>query len=159
MQYTRQLYCYNTAVCVIIQEEKVQSGYLESSILDGDAAWNEAFTNRIKCLKHNARAAVVLQHQQQQQSFLLADLVGATVAGLAMSLAIGGIYICYRFSQYAPSLQLNHSWQMLLVPDSILWPCDVPVGHVCMCDCFLGCVTPLYSRHCWQACWAKQSSE
>ena len=82
-----------------VQEERTARGYFESSILDADPSQNEAYTNRIKCLKHNARASVVLQHQQLQQSFLLADVVGATVAGLAMCLAIGGIYICYRFSK------------------------------------------------------------
>ena len=68
-------------------------------IHDDDSDHNEVYTNRIKCLKHNARAAVVLQHQTLQQSFLLADVVGATIAGLAMCLAIGGIYLCYRFSR------------------------------------------------------------
>lgn len=84
-----------------VQKERTARGYLESSILDADPSQNEAYTNRIKCLKHNARASVVLQHQQLQRSFLLADVVGATVAGLAMCLAIGGIYLCYRFSKYA----------------------------------------------------------
>ena len=74
-------------------------GYFESMIHDDDSDHNEVYTNRIKCLKHNARAAVVLQHQTLQQSFLLADVVGATIAGLAMCLAIGGIYLCYRFSR------------------------------------------------------------
>lgn len=75
--------------------------YFESIIQDEDGNHNEVYTNRIKCLKHNARAAVVLKHQTLQQSFLLADVVGATVAGLAMCVAIGGIYLCYRFSRYS----------------------------------------------------------
>lgn len=74
-------------------------GYFESMIHDDDSYHNEVYTNRIKCLKHNARAAVVLKHQTLRQSFLLADVVGASVAGLAMCLAVGGIYLCYRFSR------------------------------------------------------------
>lgn len=91
--------CNNSAAAACPQEERTLSGYVESSILDGDTSQNEAYTNRIKCLKHNARAAVVLEHQVQQRSFLLADVVGATVAGLAMCLAVGGVYLCYRFSK------------------------------------------------------------
>lgn len=82
-----------------VQAEMRSRGYFESMILDDDSYHNEVYTNRIKCLKHNARAAVVLKHQTLQQSFLLADVVGATIAGLAMCLAIGGIYLCYRFSR------------------------------------------------------------
>ena len=57
----------------------------------------------VRCLngllqKHNARAAVVLQPQLLPQSFLLADLVGMTIAGLAMCLAVGAIYVATRFS-------------------------------------------------------------
>ena len=48
--------------------------------------------------KHNARAAVVLRPQLLSQSFLLADLVGMTIAGLAMCLAVGAIYVATRFS-------------------------------------------------------------
>ena len=83
----------------VAQAEMRSRGYFESMIHDDDSCHNEVYTNRIKCLKHNARAAVVLKHQTLQQSFLLADVVGATVAGLAMCLAIGGIYLCYRFSR------------------------------------------------------------
>lgn len=86
-------------ICYTVQAEMRSRGYFESMIHDDDFDHNEVYTNRIKCLKHNARAAVVLKHQTLQQSFLLADVVGATVAGLAMCLAIGGIYLCYRFSR------------------------------------------------------------
>lgn len=48
--------------------------------------------------KHNARAAVVLRPQLLSQSFLLADLVGMTIAGLAMCMAVGAIYVATRFS-------------------------------------------------------------
>ena len=82
-----------------MQGEMRSRNYLESIIHDDDTYHNEVYTNRIKCLKHNARAAVVLKHQTLQQSFVLADVVGASVAGLAMCLAIGGIYLCYRFSR------------------------------------------------------------
>ena len=82
-----------------VQEEMRERSYFESIIHDDDTYHNEVYTNRIKCLKHNARAAVVLKHQTMQQSFLLADVVGATIAGLAMCVAIGGIYLAYRFSR------------------------------------------------------------
>lgn len=91
---------YNNALTHwTVQAEMRSRGYFESMIHDDDSYHNEVYTNRIKCLKHNARAAVVLKHQTLQQSFLLADVVGATIAGLAMCLAIGGIYLCYRFSR------------------------------------------------------------
>ena len=76
-----------------------ERSYFESIIHDDDSYHNEVYTNRIKCLKHNARAAVALKHQTMQQSFLLADVVGATIAGVAMCVAIGGIYLAYRFSR------------------------------------------------------------
>lgn len=41
---------------------------------------------------------MVLQPQLLSQSFLLADLVGMTIAGLAMCLAVGAIYVATRFS-------------------------------------------------------------
>ncbi len=82
-----------------VQEEMRERSYFESIIHDDDTYHNEVYTNRIKCLKHNARAAVVLKHQTMQQSFLLADVVGATIAGVAMCVAIGGIYLAYRFSR------------------------------------------------------------
>lgn len=78
--------------------------YFESMIHDDDSYHNEVYTNRIKGLKNNARAAVVLKHQSLQQSFLLADVVGASVAGLAMCLAVGGVYLCYRFSRQEAGL-------------------------------------------------------
>ena len=61
------------------QEERRQHGYLESILVPNDPGRNEAYTNCIKCLKHNARAAVVLKPQLLPQSFLLADLVGMRV--------------------------------------------------------------------------------
>ena len=76
-----------------------ERSYYECIIHDDDTYHNEVYTNRIKCLKHNARAAVVLQHESLKQSFVLADVVGASIAGIAMCIAIGGIYIGYRFSQ------------------------------------------------------------
>lgn len=82
-----------------VQEEMRERSYFESIIHDDETYHNEVYTNRIKCLKHNARAAVVLKHQTMQQSFLLADVVGATIAGVAMCVAIGGIYLAYRFSR------------------------------------------------------------
>ncbi|KAL3141638.1 hypothetical protein ABBQ32_004870 [Trebouxia sp. C0010 RCD-2024] len=85
--------------------------YFESMIHDDDSYHNEVYTNRIKGLKNNARAAVVLKHQSLQQSFLLADVVGASVAGLAMCLAVGGVYLCYRFSRY----QLNPLYVLITV--------------------------------------------
>ena len=60
---------------------------------------NEAYTNCIKCLKHNARAAVVLKPELLPQSFLLQDLVGMVIAGLAMCLACGAIFVATRFSR------------------------------------------------------------
>jgi len=84
---------------LFFQEEMRERSYFESIIHDDDTYHNEVYTNRIKCLKHNARAAVVLKHQTMQQSFLLADVVGATIAGVAMCVAIGGIYLAYRFSR------------------------------------------------------------
>lgn len=41
---------------------------------------------------------MVLRPQLLSQSFLLADLVGMTIAGLAMCLAVGAIYVATRFS-------------------------------------------------------------
>lgn len=84
--------------------------YFESMIHDDDSYHNEVYTNRIKGLKNNARAAVVLKHQSLQQSFLLADVVGATVAGLAMCLAVGGLYLCYRFSRHEACLPLSFKY-------------------------------------------------
>ena len=81
-----------------LQDERKRRGYNESILVPNDPARNEQYVNRIKCLKHNARAAVVLQPQLLSQSFLLADLVGMTIAGLAMCLAVGAIYVATRFS-------------------------------------------------------------
>lgn len=81
-----------------LQDERKKRGYNESILVPNDPARNEKYVNRIKCLKHNARAAVVLQPQLLSQSFLLADLVGMTIAGLAMCLAVGAIYVATRFS-------------------------------------------------------------
>lgn len=95
----------------LLQEEMRERSYFESIIHDDDSYHNEVYTNRIKCLKHNARAAVALKHQTMQQSFLLADVVGATIAGVAMCVAIGGIYLAYRFSRY----QLNPVYVLITV--------------------------------------------
>lgn len=81
-----------------MQEERRQQGYLESILVPNDPGRNEAYTNCIKCLKHNARAAVVLKPQLLPQSFLLADLVGMTVAGLAMLVACAAIYVATRYA-------------------------------------------------------------
>ena len=85
-------------VCVM-QDERRRRGYHESIIVPNDPGHNEQYTNRIKCLKHNARAAVVLRPQLLAQSFLLADLVGMTIAGAAMCLATGAVFVATRFSR------------------------------------------------------------
>ena len=82
-----------------VQNERKRRGYKESILVPNDPGRNEKYTNRIKCLKHNARAAVVLRPQLLSQSFLLADLVGMTIAGLAMCLAVGAIYVATRFTR------------------------------------------------------------
>ncbi|KAL0051470.1 hypothetical protein WJX82_008099 [Trebouxia sp. C0006] len=82
-----------------LQDERRRRGYHESIIVPNDPGRNEQYTNRIKCLKHNARAAVVLRPQLLAQSFLLADLVGMTIAGAAMCLATGAVFVATRFSR------------------------------------------------------------
>ncbi|DBA99968.1 TPA: hypothetical protein ACH3X1_013841 [Trebouxia sp. C0004] len=82
-----------------VQDERRRRGYHESIIVPNDPGCNEQYTNRIKCLKHNARAAVVLRPQLLAQSFLLADLVGMTIAGAAMCLATGAVFLATRFSR------------------------------------------------------------
>ena len=83
-----------------MQDERRRRGYHESIIVPNDPGSNEQYTNRIKCLKHNARAAVVLRPQLLAQSFLLADLVGMTIAGAAMCLATGAVFVATRFSMH-----------------------------------------------------------
>lgn len=82
-----------------LQELRRRRQYHESIIVPNDPGRNEQYTNRIKCLKHNARAAVVLRPQLLAQSFLLADLVGMTIAGAAMCLATGAVFVATRFSR------------------------------------------------------------
>lgn len=82
-----------------LQDERRQRGYLESILVPNAPSRNEAYTNCIKCLKHNARAAVMLKPELLPQSFLLADLVGMVIAGLAMCIACGAIFVATQFSR------------------------------------------------------------
>lgn len=70
-------------------------GYTESILTPDAPHGNEAYTNRLKVLKHNARAAVSLKPEVLKPSFLLADIVGSTIAGVAMATAVVGTWLAF----------------------------------------------------------------
>ena len=72
-----------------------RQGYSESILSPNAPQGNEAYTNRLKVLKHNARAAVSLKPEVLKPSFLLADLVGSTIAGVAMATAVVGTWLAF----------------------------------------------------------------
>lgn len=49
-------------------------------------------------LKRHARAAITLAPSTQQRSYVLDDVVGAAVAGLAMGFALVTLYLAQRSS-------------------------------------------------------------
>ena len=55
---------------------------------------------RVKVLKRHARAAVSLMPQVQRPSNLLADLVGMTIAGLAMGFALATLFFAFTKTRY-----------------------------------------------------------
>eukprot|EP00891_Asterochloris_glomerata_P002715 jgi/Astpho2/2715/fgenesh1_pg.00050_%23_29_t len=75
-----------------LQRERLSLGFTESVLMAGDPNNNEKFTNRIKILKHNARAAVTLHHQVRPPSTLAADTFGMVWAAIAMVVAVGTVY-------------------------------------------------------------------
>lgn len=60
---------------------------------NGLSAWR-----RVKVLKRHAQAAITLAPSSQPRSFLVDDLAGATIAGLAMGFALVTLYLAQRSS-------------------------------------------------------------
>ncbi|KAK9807007.1 hypothetical protein WJX72_010642 [[Myrmecia] bisecta] len=99
-----------------LRAESERRGYVDSIIHEDDPHQNEAYTNRIKVLKHNARAVVSMSHQVRKPSTLLVDVVrkpstllvdvvGMTIAGMAMCLAVLAIWLASRLDgrgQFGP---------------------------------------------------------
>ena len=53
---------------------------------------------RVQVLKRHAQAAVTLAPSTQQRSYVLDDVVGAAVAGVAMGFALVTLYLAQRSS-------------------------------------------------------------
>jgi len=144
-------------VCVM-QDERRRRGYHESIIVPNDPGRNEQYTNRIKCLKHNARAAVVLRPQLLAQSFLLADLVGMTIAGAAMCLATGavsGVYVTIIVVGYMLKDRMKEWGKRYLQPAAMKFGFEFPdrtvkVGLVQCWAISLSRENPLGPK--WHAC-------
>ncbi|KAK9863198.1 hypothetical protein WJX84_002124 [Apatococcus fuscideae] len=88
--------CQLVRACIIeLEDDRRRQGYSESILSPNAPQGNEAYTNRLKVLKHNARAAVSLKPEVLKPSFLLADLVGSTIAGVAMATAVVGTWLAF----------------------------------------------------------------
>ncbi|KAK9817494.1 hypothetical protein WJX74_009559 [Apatococcus lobatus] len=88
--------CQLVRACVMeLEDDRRRRGYTESILTPDAPHGNEAYTNRLKVLKHNARAAVSLKPEVLNPSFILADIVGSTIAGIAMATAVVGTWLAF----------------------------------------------------------------
>ncbi|KAK9803753.1 hypothetical protein WJX73_001638 [Symbiochloris irregularis] len=86
---------------LLIQSKQEEQGFHHSRMVEADPGHNEQFTRHIKALKRNARSAVTLFHQNKEPTVLrpfLVDLVGASIAGIAMLWQVFGFFAGQRLS-------------------------------------------------------------
>ncbi|BDA48116.1 hypothetical protein COCOBI_11-3740 [Coccomyxa sp. Obi] len=75
-----------------------ERGYTESLLQDGDPTEHEQYTNRVKILKRHAQLAITLAPRMRRRSMLVDDIVGMTIAGVAMAFALTTMYWAFRSS-------------------------------------------------------------
>ncbi|KAK9907295.1 hypothetical protein WJX75_000938 [Coccomyxa subellipsoidea] len=75
-----------------------ERGYSESLLHSDSPTENEEYTNRVKILKRHAQLAITLAPRMLRRSMLVDDIVGMTIAGLAMAFALLTMYWAFRSS-------------------------------------------------------------
>ncbi|CAL8462889.1 g2423 [Coccomyxa elongata] len=75
-----------------------ERGYTESLLQYGNPTENEQYTNRVKILKRHAQLAITLAPRMLRRSMLVDDIVGMTIAGVAMAFALTTMYWAFRSS-------------------------------------------------------------
>jgi len=81
-----------------LEAARLRRGYTESLMRDGPPEVNEGYTNRRQVLKKHARAAISLTPRTRPPPTWLQDVVGMSVAAVAMAFATWTVWLAQRYA-------------------------------------------------------------